>query len=134
MTHAPDIDSPISVSQSVIDEIVQIGMERAPFEACGILLLGSWKTPWRTGVRRIDNRATNPVGNSVMSSDDILDAVIGLSGAHLDNSLLHEHLVFWHTHPHGQVGPSRIDSENRNQVNVGRCLVVTIPSGEAVEY
>lgn len=67
-----------------------------------------------------------------MTRDDILDGILELANGFF--LPLEPYIVFWHTHPHGRVGPSSDDLGFRADVSNYECLVVTIPSGEAVMY
>ena len=110
-----------------IEAIAQIGMEHAPLEACGLLLLG-------VGIRVIQNMSPHPESNSLMKADDILDAVLFLTRDEPGAYDLANDMIVWHTHPGGQQGPSTVDVETREANAARRLMVVAIPGGEAVEY
>jgi proteasome lid subunit RPN8/RPN11 len=83
----------------------------------------------------VPNRAENPNIDVVMNNNDLLDALLEVVGdpAWYPGNLTRE-LVVWHTHPGGLVGPSKVDMEFRRKLGSTRCLVVTLPSGEAVQF
>lgn len=112
-----------------VDEIVQIGMERAPHEACGILLD---RTDGKKRLLEIPNAAPNPINESGYDVETFLDA-LALLGKGVDGDLT-PLVVLWHTHPHGKVGPSDRDLEGRQAYKGLKCAVVTIPSGEMRVY
>lgn len=115
-----------------VDEIVRLGTLRSPSEACGLLL-----TRADGGVRiaEVPNRAAEPYHDVLMSNEDLTEALRGMVGdpGRYPGNLTRE-LVVWHTHPGGLVGPSKVDMEFRRKLGDTRCLVVTIPSGEAVQF
>lgn len=120
------------VTESDVATIVAIGLERAPFEACGVLVTSHTLAE---RVREVPNHSTEPNDSCVMRNDDILDAVLGLVGDPLEYSGdLSRELVVWHTHPSGKVGPGKTDMEFRRRLGDTRCLVVTVPTGEAVQF
>lgn len=124
----------MDILESDVEQIRQLGMETGADEICGLLL-----TRPDTGPRlcQVPNRARNPRRNVVMLSDDMLDGVLELVGNpdRYPGDLTRD-LVVWHTHPGGLVGPSMVDLEWRwtETLSQTRCLVVTIPSGEAVYF
>jgi proteasome lid subunit RPN8/RPN11 len=115
-----------------VDQIAQWGMEAGSFEACGVLLARSDDGP---RLKLLNNRSMTPARDTLIYSDDLLDALIELTqppGTYHGD--LTQELVVWHTHPGGHIGPSPVDLEHRQELGNTRCLVVTIPSGEAVEF
>lgn len=120
------------VTDADIAQIVQWGMEGAPDEVCGILLTRANDGP---RLLRVANSAPDPRRNTMMLTDDILDALIEVVGPPaLYEGDVSKELVMWHTHPGGLVGPSKDDMKYRKKLGDTRCLVVTIPSGEATEF
>lgn len=103
-------------------EIAAIGERRRPAEACGILL------PYKVNNRQVielPNRSKTPHDEILMMGDDVLmelKSVFG-EGVRFPENLSQE-LTFWHTHPNGNLGPSKYDMENK--VNIGKHLVVTL--------
>lgn len=122
----------MEIRKSDIDQITQWGMEAGYIEICGVLLTRSDDGPRLT---RIPNKAQYPVREVVFHSDDFMDGLLKLTGdpANYPGELAEE-LVVWHTHPGGLVGPSDIDKQSRLALGDTRCLVVTVPSGEAVIF
>lgn len=120
------------VTERDIAQIVGIGLQKHPHEACGLLITGA------EGLARISevpNRAPDPSKDVVMTADDIEEALRRMVGdpARYPGNLARE-LVVWHTHPGGLVGPSKVDMEFRRQLGNTRCLVVSLPNGEAVQF
>lgn len=115
-----------------IEQIAQWGMEAGYVEACGVLMTRSDGGP---RLKKVVNRAQQPQIQTLMLSDDMMDAILELIGdpRHYEGHLSAE-LVVWHTHPGGLIGPSLYDKQWRESLGDTRCLVVTIPSGEAVTF
>lgn len=99
-----------------LGRILEMGIEEAPHEACGILVNET------QGVRvvKLVNRAEDPT-----------------SSYRIDNTTLRQialkpemwaHVAVWHTHPGGHVGPSPGDLAVK--VQGVKYVVVTIPTGE----
>lgn len=86
-------------------KIAEIGMDRRPAEACGILLQPGHEHKGER-VFEMPNRAMGPNDEFVMNGDDILLVLEGYSGEL-------EKLTIWHTHPGGQIGPSSLDLAER---------------------
>jgi proteasome lid subunit RPN8/RPN11 len=120
------------VTPDDVAEIVRLGTSRAPAEACGILLTRADGGP---RIAEVPNRAAEPYHDVLMSHEDLQKALLEVVGdpARYPGNLTRE-LVVWHTHPGGLVGPSKVDMEFRRKLGDTRCLVVTIPSGEAVQF
>lgn len=103
------------------DQMFLWGMEQAPKEACGVLVIrGTLHRAFR-----LPNHAENPRSRYEISKQDLL-AVLR------DDHQRRDELVFWHTHPGGLVGPSDADKDSR--VEGIRYLVVTIPTGEVTWF
>lgn len=117
-----------------IRDIFAYGVARYPEEACGLLITA----PHFFGTKRlreVRNSAEEPNANVVMTREDIeetLNSMIGDRSLYSGN--LSRELVVWHTHPGGVVGPSRLDMEFKRSLGNTRCLVVTLPTGEAVQF
>lgn len=111
---------------TVVREIERIGWERAPAEACGILL----PYPWRgQQVWEMPNRSNTPHDEFIMKGEDI--ALTLEDWLEETPEGLWTQIVAWHTHPSGNLGPSKADLERRPKKNL-RCLVVTLyPDKEA---
>lgn len=115
-----------------VAEIVRLGTLRAPSEACGILLT---RADGGARIAEVPNRAAEPYANVLMLNEDIQDALLEVVGdpACYPGNLTRE-LVVWHTHPGGLVGPSKVDMEWKRKLGSTRCLVITLPTGEAVQF
>jgi proteasome lid subunit RPN8/RPN11 len=83
----------------------------------------------------VPNLADDPTKNVHMDAQDLNEALRRIVGdpARYPGNLTRE-LVVWHTHPGGLVGPSKVDMESRRAYRDMRCLVVTLPGGEAVQF
>lgn len=113
-------------------EIVRIGLLRAPNEACGLLVTapGLLKR-----VEEVPNRSTEPRDSCQMLDPDVRFAMRAILGDLQETEVdLAKHLVVWHTHPGGKIGPGRMDMEFKRQLRGIRCLVVALPGGEAVQF
>lgn len=115
-----------------IDQIAQWGMEADGEEICGVLLTRSDAGP---RLMKIPNLADEPRRSIFMTSDHVIEAICTLI-EHPETypGSVSKDLVVWHTHPGGLVGPSEMDLAFRDNLAETRCLVVTIPSGEAVQF
>lgn len=110
------------LEQHMVDQIAQIGLAAYPHEACGLLL----PTPVRgQQVIQLPNRSKEPLDSVEVDPDDFIiemELLYGEADAIPDEVL--EDIVVWHTHPSGNVGPSKYDMENK-PAKLG-CLVVAI--------
>ena len=105
---------PLLLEQDLIQKIADIGKLRLPNEACGILLPREVN-----GVQAIElpNRSKTSLDSFELRGSDIL---LALRMAIKDMSKMDEveemldDLTVWHTHPQGNVGPSRSDMKNRH--------------------
>lgn len=115
-----------------IAQIVRLGTLRAPSEACGILLTRADGGP---RIAEVPNRATEPTANVFIDGEEFTETLRRIVGdpACYPGNLTRE-LVVWHTHPGGLVGPSKVDMEFKRTLGNVRCLVVTLPNGEAVQF
>lgn len=108
---------------SQVAEIGRIGLERRPSEACGILLPYPWKG---RQVFELPNRAELHHDKFEMHSDDIVitlqDWVDSTPEATWDM------LTVWHTHPAGNIGPSKADLEERSE-HCGNLVVALTEDG-----
>lgn len=102
------------LEERLLLDIAEIGVDRQPNEACGIILptLHKGKRVWE-----LPNRSLRPHDSFEMHGSDIAIVVADWDGPY-------EEIVIWHTHPGGNVGPSRADMANR--VTQLPNLVVTI--------
>lgn len=118
--------------EPLAEVICQLGMGAAPYEALGLVFLETADGEPR--VVQLENTAMESEGDARVEGDVILDAVIEQYGSHREPGTLTDSIIFWHTHPHGQVGPSDIDLAQRAEMPLWRFMVVSIPSGEWTEY
>jgi proteasome lid subunit RPN8/RPN11 len=109
------------LEQMIVQEIARIGRLRAPNEACGLLL----PIPYRgRQVWEMPNRSMKPHDSFEMHGTDMLLALEGFFPAEPTAEWL-SGITAWHTHPQGNVGPSRNDLQNKPAYI--RSLVVSIP-------
>lgn len=119
------------VAREDIAEIVRLGTLRSPREACGLLLTRHDAGP---RIVEVPNRASDPTHDVIMDGPDLQMALAELIGGHPYEGNLQADLVLWHTHPSGNVGPSRTDMKMKRQLGDIRCLVVSLPGGEAAQF
>jgi proteasome lid subunit RPN8/RPN11 len=108
------------LEQQMVEGIAAIGRERAPTEACGLLLPMAVN-----GVQIIElpNRSKKPRDSFEMSGQDMILALEQVFRGDFPEELV-PGLTAWHTHPAGHVGPSRFDLKNKPaRIN---SLVVTL--------
>lgn len=115
-------------SPEVVDQILELGRAESPVEACGIV------TPDLRVVRLPNRHETSTRDSFVISSEDLINAIEEyVDRAKVDPAALdRSHFMVWHTHPGGQVGPSKGDLEHR--VPGFQNLVVTLPDGLATVF
>ena len=82
-----------------LDLIWKLGLERRPIEACGVLLPEPDRSRW---LIEMPNRSSTPQNTWSFNLDDFR---IGLDDVNTD----FEKLTIFHTHPGGNIGPSRTD-------------------------
>lgn len=92
----------------LIQEIYLLGVQHQPNEVCGVIL----PSPFRgSQVVMIPNESSTPTEHFLTSGKAI--------AAHLHEWLLNAsssdlmNIIFWHTHPRGNIGPSKGDLVNR---------------------
>lgn len=108
------------LEKALVDEMERIGRERMPCEAAGILL----PFPWRNQqVIELPNRSKTPQDHFEMHGDDIALALERFLDDYPDPSVWKQ-VVIWHTHPGGNIGPSKYDMESK--IDDLRYLVVTL--------
>lgn len=115
------------LSPEALDQIVKIGKEAAPREACGIL------SP-DLHVTALPNRSERPTSSYLVSSDDLVEAIetyLDRSGVNPE-ALSRGHFIVWHTHPGGLIGPSRGDLDTKVPGFI--YYVIAIPSGYATKF
>jgi proteasome lid subunit RPN8/RPN11 len=111
-----------------LDEIYDLGTQREPAEACGLLL----DTPvWRRGrfthVVELPNRTLHTSGQYVIHPDDIRLTMedIGIDEAEV---------AIWHTHPSGSVGPSVGDLACRPHPDIKMLVVALTTAGPVATW
>lgn len=104
----------------VIPRIVEIGMARIPYEACGIVV-PNLDVPASEWVVEMENKADNPLNSYKIDSATIRQIVSDPS--------VWDDVLIWHTHPSGSPSPSQADWEGR--LPGLKYLVVALPSGQA---
>lgn len=107
----------------VIPKIIQIGMQRLPYEACGVVV-PDLDQPCEEWVHELANRSEDPLNSYRIDPQTI-------SGLLVDPDVWDDVLV-WHTHPSGHIGPSRGDMAQRDPRL--RYLVVALPRGEPMLF
>lgn len=95
-------------------EIWELGLKRRPIEACGILLSTPHKGRWLV---EMPNRADDAQHSYMFTVSDLK---IGLFDIETD----FDKLTVFHTHPGGNIGPSRVDI--RAKISAFRYLVVAL--------
>lgn len=115
------------VSPEIVDQILLVGKAEDPCEACGVITPDSM-------VVQLTNSSSSPHTSYVLSSEDLvnaLDAFVGRTGIPWTD-LTQEHFIIWHTHPGGNIGPSRGDL--RDRIEGFQYVVISLPHGEAVRF
>lgn len=104
-----------SLTPHLTADIVRIGLDRAPNEACGILLpppgdIFRFRSHNRQ-VIELPNRSLSPRDSYEILGTDIVQELINW----LENvdQADHDNMVIWHTHPSGSVGPSKGDLDHK---------------------
>ena len=114
----------LMLTDNLMQQIANIGRERVPAEACGVLLpepyAGSqvWEMP---------NRSKTPHDSFEMLGSDIVLSLEGWFAGKDDDEV--KEVVIWHTHPRGNIGPSRYDMRNRLEGH--HHLVISLTEGDA---
>jgi proteasome lid subunit RPN8/RPN11 len=107
----------------IVPQIMEIGLRRAPNEACGIVV-PDLDVPAADWVHELQNRSSDPLTSYEIDTATIKQLV--------DDPDAWADVLVWHTHPKGGVGPSKGDMESK--VQGLRYLVVALPRGEAVLF
>lgn len=111
------------ISDEALAEIERIGHLRAPAEACGVLL------PVPDGARTVvelPNRSQRAHDSYMFTTDDV---VMELKDWLVEQSdEVRSGIIVWHTHPKGNIGPSRTDLQGKQQ-GVTYAVVALTPSG-----
>lgn len=114
-------------SPEIVDQVIRYGRAEEPHEACGII------TP-DSVVMKLPNSSQSPTDSYVIATSDLVNALneyIERSGRH-PSDLPMDHFIVWHTHPAGNIGPSRGDMTSK--IEGFQYLVVAMPDGEATLF
>lgn len=105
------------VTEAHIEKIMELGLDRAPNEACGVIA--------GRAVLEIENLSESPHDSYMVEGRQIVES-LRIGGFENDE------IIIWHTHPSGFVGPS--EGDLRTRIEGLHYLVVSLPNGEAVQY
>lgn len=101
----------IHLTPEMVEKINAVGRLRSPVEACGIILPRPKQGENSTSqIVELPNRSLEPSAYKIEVADIRLQL-----GPDLSDRTLIEHLAIWHTHPAGNVGPSRSDMQKRRE-------------------
>jgi proteasome lid subunit RPN8/RPN11 len=107
----------------VIPRIIEIGMQRIPNEACG-LVIPNFDIPPDQWVHELTNRSPDPTNSYDLDPRTVASLI--------EDREVWGDILVWHTHPSGHIGPSRRDWEHR--ITGVKYLVVALPGGEATLF
>ena len=95
----------------LVEAIAVIGRYRSPAEACGLLLPVIVKG---RQVLELPNRSKQPLDSfEMLGSDMMMELEKLLPWEMLEKMVEDGSITAWHTHPSGNVGPSRFDLKNK---------------------
>lgn len=100
--------------------IVEIGLQRAPNEACGIFTVA--------GLHELTNVWPEPTDGYMIDLTELATKLQFEFG----QSCGWDDFVVWHTHPSGHIGPSSRDLENK--IDGLNYFVVALPNGEGAMF
>lgn len=112
-----------STLELALPEIEKLGRDRAPVEACGLLL----DIPRRkadgsvSAIVELPNRSMDGIGTYHIEPRDIRLALENLEEV--------EDVAIWHTHPSGFIGPSKGDMQNRPDSGIYMVVVALTDDG-----
>jgi proteasome lid subunit RPN8/RPN11 len=121
--------SPLFTSLDLaLPEIEKLGRQRAPVEACGLLLDIPRKKPDGTvsAIVELPNRSIDGPGTYRIEPSDIQLALENLEEV--------EDVAVWHTHPSGFIGPSKGDMENRPELGIYMVVVALTDKGPVATW
>lgn len=108
------------LDKAIVDEIGKIGLDRAPAEACGVIL----PTPHKgKRVWEMPNRSKRMHDSFEMHGTDLEISLTDYPGNFAE-------ILIWHTHPNGGMGPSTADLQHRH-TQVGNLVVTLLEDGTA---
>jgi len=99
----------------LLNQLAEITKLRSPFEAVGLILSNG-------DVLELTNLADEPSSQFKVSRDEILLLIQQEPDASVT--------IFWHSHPNGGIGPSRIDMRQKTPFTYH--LVITLVDGEII--
>ena len=108
------------LEESMVQEIARLGQSAYPNEACGLLL----PSPVRgQQVIQLPNRSKEPADSVEIDDEDLILQLEAVYGERIPADAVNE-ITIWHTHPGGNIGPSKYDLQNKPKVF--KFLVVTL--------
>lgn len=113
------------ITDEALEEIERLGHLRAPAEACGLLLpvpLTSRSGETRT-VIEMPNRSPRPQDSYYFTTDDVR-IELGTWITSQPRQVLND-IVVWHTHPGGNIGPSRDDMKQKHNGTTYAVIALT---------
>ena len=114
-------ESAYLLNEVALEEITALAQQSLPNETGGVvfpeLVDGSW-------VAEVPNHSSEPATGMWMEPDDLRTVV--MKWAALTSWPDWSRLILWHSHPGGNIGPSRQDIKNRVP-NVGNLVVSLDP-------
>jgi proteasome lid subunit RPN8/RPN11 len=116
------------VPPETLDQILKIGQENLPNEACGILI----PLPGNPILRELSNSHWTPETGYSVNNDELVNALKAILNDHPTLTLTKSDVVVWHTHPSGYIGPSEDDLRYK-EADL-QYLVVAMPNGEATMF
>lgn len=103
----------------IVPKIVEFGMARLPYEACGVVV-PDLDAPAEEWVHELANRSPDPLNNYRIDPATVKALLV--------DPEVWEDVLVWHTHPSGLVGPSKNDMRMKDPRL--KYLVVALPRGE----
>lgn len=116
-TSFPILD--LTSEHPLILEIYELGLKAQPAETCGVIL----PTPFKgSQVVEVKNEAQDAENHFYTTGKAIAKVIYEwfLTATHQETL----DIIFWHTHPNGGIGPSRVDL--RERIFGGHHLVVSL--------
>jgi proteasome lid subunit RPN8/RPN11 len=113
---------PVALTPEMVAEVGRIGELRSPTEACGLVLPRPLKGRW---IVELPNRSLEADSYELWSDD-----IACVLESWLEEAAEQDwaRLTVWHTHPAGNVGPSRSDLECKRP-EVSYLVVALTPDG-----
>lgn len=113
--------------ETIVAEIKMLGELSHPNETGGLIIPGE-DLPPRNWVVEMPNISDSPTDTCLFDLADLEERYRDRLAGVEDPSCV----WLWHTHPGGNIGPSRMDM--RNKVPRVHYLVVSLPDGVGVRY